>query len=155
MDDDAGYPDAVLVDGAAGPDARPDSVTSDAAPPPDAAPCVGGTDPLVGPAGECYLFFTDGSNWTNAGASCAALVPPAHLVSIGSAAENTLLQAQLGSAEWWIGFSDGGSEGTFSWSSGEATAFTNWRSGEPNNGNGDEDCAVIQGNQGGRWDDRL
>ena len=42
------------------------------------------------------------------------------------------------------------------WADGTPLTFDNWRTGEPNNGNNNfqEDCQIIEGDQGGTWDDR-
>ncbi|MCY2955347.1 MAG: lamin tail domain-containing protein [Planctomycetota bacterium] len=59
-----------------------------------------------------------------------------HLVTIGNAAENTFVQSIL-SADSWIGFTDdaayGTTEGSFVWVTGEATSYTKWEGGQPNN----------------------
>jgi len=155
------FEDAGGVDSGAGPtpDARMFAYDSaapldTAPPPPDAAPCVGGTAQVVGPEGACYLFFNDNQTWANARASCEALVPPAHLATIVTTEENALLAPYLGTADWYIGLTDADLEGVFRWSTGETLAYSNWRSGEPNNSGGNEDCAVLEGHTGALWDDR-
>ena len=57
---------------------------------------------------------------------------------------------------FWIGASDSGQEGNFVW---EATGkplsggYTNWAEGEPNNGDGYEDCAHYGWTSPGKWND--
>ena len=47
------------------------------------------------------------------------------------------------SASYWIGLTDYASEGTFRWvESHQTPSYTNWESGEPNNHDGNEDCAA-------------
>ena len=60
----------------------------------------------------------------------------------------------VGTQQVWIGATDAASEGNWQWTGGASFDFDNWRSGEPNNGSGSEDCAVIEGDRGGTWDDR-
>ena len=62
---------------------------------------------------------------------------------------------------FWLGFNDNASEGNWVWSSGEASTYTNWNSGEPNNsaaGSG-EDCGQIYSNVAphalGYWNDFI
>lgn len=43
----------------------------------------------------------------------------------------------------WIGFSDAGSEGSWTWMTGCGSKETNWLPGEPNNYCGGEDCAAM------------
>ncbi len=56
----------------------------------------------------------------------------------------------------FIGATDVAVENTYVWPDGSALSFTNFRTGEPNNGNGafEEDCLVIEGARMGTWDDR-
>lgn len=55
------------------------------------------------------------------------------------------------SGNFWIGYNDIASEGSFGWSSGAPAAFASWNSGEPNNVS-DEDCTEFRlGNS--NWND--
>jgi len=80
---------------------------------------------------------------------------PGDLVTIRSQAENDWLWANVlpvgAGANFWIGFNDVDVEGVFVWASGEAVAYTNWNTGEPNN-SGNEDAAEIY--PGGKWNDK-
>jgi hypothetical protein len=151
--------DATAGDAPAVPDVlpRPPDAGDDAAPDatPDAAPCLGGAAAVTGANGHCYLVFDDVTTWDAARAACAALGATTHLVTFGAAEENAALVASLGLAHRWTGFTDATTEGDWLWFNGEATTYTNWRTGEPNNGGGaGENCGVIEGNNGGVWDDR-
>lgn len=74
---------------------------------------------------------------------------------MADAAENAFLLTTFanapGSGRIWLGLNDVATEGTFVYTSGEPTTYTNWEPGEPNNV-GDEDyVAMYSGN--GRWVD--
>lgn len=147
------------VDGPAGADGRPRDATpgGDAgrdASAVDAAPCTGGNAQAVdGPT--CYeAFLALPLAWTAAEDVCAAR--GGALVRVDDAVENALVAALVGANRAWIGATDAAAEGAFAWSDGAPLAFSNWRAGEPNNGNGafEEDCALVEGQNGGTWDDR-
>ena len=57
-----------------------------------------------------------------------------------------------------VGRLDADTEGVWTWVSGDPWNFTQWREGEPNNGNvdvGPENCQIIEGdNPALEWDDR-
>jgi hypothetical protein len=135
----------------------PPQVTPDATlvAPPDAmpAPCTNGQAQTT-LAGRCYEKFTGPATWANAQAACMAL--GGTLVKIESAAENQALVALIGQADHFIGGTDSATEMQWLWYDGTPFVYTNWRSGEPNDANGNfpEDCAIIEGDQGGTWDDR-
>ncbi len=101
--------------------------------------------------GHTYFRSNAATSWTTANTNANNL--GAHLVTITSAEENTLVVGNGGMA--WIGFTDASSEGNFQWVTGEAVAYTSWASGEPNDGYpGGEDCTVTNwsGNSG-KWND--
>ena len=54
--------------------------------------------------------------------------------------------------DWWIGFNDRSSEGSWAWSSGQSVTSANWSSGQPYNGSGTEDCAWLSPGSG-LWND--
>jgi hypothetical protein len=104
-------------------------------------------------AGHCYARFTDFKNWDAARKTCSD--KQGHLVSIGSAEENAFVDTQLiGSSviDVWIGYSDGGLEGSFVWVDGASTSYTNWDKNEPNDFFNAEDCATLNPSNG-RWSD--
>jgi hypothetical protein len=146
---DASDPDPDGVPGAI--DARVDAT------PPDAMPCTGGNANAVD-QGQCYeAFLSLPQSWAGAQAVCQGR--GGSLAKIESLAENTLIASLVGPNRAFIGATDLATEATFLWSDGTPLAggFTHWRSGEPNNANGNfqEDCAVIEGqNTDPTWDDR-
>jgi hypothetical protein len=85
-------------------------------------------------------------------------------VTINDAAEQTWVFATFGSyggvdRSLWIGLTDAGHEGTFTWVSGEPVTYTNWLPGQPDNAYGDENYAHMMrtgngfGHPGGLWND--
>lgn len=152
-DDDFG-PDA----GAAESDKDDDPDDQGAPAEPDASPiasCTAGSANFNDPAtGHCYMLFDNKQPWDAAVAACAALGPGHHLATVEDAVENQIIADMIGSPDAWLAATDSANEGTWTWATGDAFAFTNWRSGEPNNGGGNEDCGLIEGGRGGTWDDR-
>jgi cysteine-rich repeat protein len=103
--------------------------------------------------GGCYLLVAQPLSWTDARRSCQ-LLPNGNLVTINDATENGWLSANF-PKPFWIGFSNRGTtlgNGPFSWTAG-SSSYTNWASGEPNNGGafGREDCAEFL--PSGQWND--
>jgi serralysin len=84
--------------------------------------------------GHNYLLLST-SDWLSA--QSAAISLGGNLVTINNQAENDWLFNKWGNTRSLaIGLNDAGHEGTFGWVSGEAFSFSNWYSGEPNNGVG-------------------
>lgn len=81
------------------------------------------------------------------------------LVEIETAAENSFLKGVVDNRKhsYWIGLSDVQEEGIWMWMDSKAklsdTGFSSWVSGNPNNDGGNENCATINQNTGGRWND--
>lgn len=150
--DDTADDDGDDDDAPPGADAR----TADAVPPVDAAPCTGGNAQAEDGA-TCYeAFLALPIPWDQAQAVCAGR--GGALAKIDDAAENQIVTILAGDIRVWIGGTDAVTEGTFVWTDGTllAAGYTNWRDGEPNNANGnfEEDCTVLEGQNDGTWDDR-
>jgi hypothetical protein len=163
---DAGVP--VFVD--AGPDAPPG--TPDAAP--DATPFCQGTDQILDPSdNHCFTLVRTGRNWVDAAAECGTRGVTTHLAQVTSSTENNLVTAlgnSGGAGLVWLGGTDGQTEGVWIWvndgrkfppAPSPFFSFSNWNSGEPNNGGGSgtpENCLAIQlsttSSLRGGWDDR-
>ncbi|MBA3458513.1 MAG: C-type lectin domain-containing protein [Deltaproteobacteria bacterium] len=129
----------------------------DALPPVDARPCTGGDARMQDPSGTCFILFTGPKIRADAEADCVAL--GGHLATVKSATSNTTVTALVANTpSAFLGATDLTTENTFLWPDGSALTYTNWRTGEPNNGGTgatyQEDCVVIQGMLGGVWDDR-
>jgi len=125
--------------------------------PPDARPCMGGTMAQVAPDGSCLVFVSTPTTYVDAKAACMAMT--AHLAYLKSAALDNFAEQFIGTTNTWIGATDRATEGTFIWDDGSALGFTNWATGEPNNGGVgatyQEDCAIIAGMRATKqWDDR-
>lgn len=146
-------------------DGRPLNQTTDAstqqidaavAPPIDARPCTGGSAAMQEPGGQCFVLFPGPKTRANAELDCVAL--GGHLASVKTAASNTIVAALVSATpSAFLGGNDLATEGAFVWPDGTPATYTNWRTGEPNNGNNggyEEDCIVIQGLLAGVWDDR-
>ncbi len=109
---------------------------------------------------ETYVWPQNGHTYVRVGpaswSTCedAAVGMGGHLVTVNDAAENGMLVSEFTSVpEFWIGFNDFTTEGTWVWRSGETPSYTNWNSGEPNDSGGVEDAAVLMRWQSGKWND--
>ncbi|MBT9558769.1 MAG: hypothetical protein IV100_22245 [Myxococcales bacterium] len=102
--------------------------------------------------GSCYEVVAEPSNWVDAAESCDNR--GGHLVSITSSVENAtvleLAQARCPGNEVYIGLSDLLKEGSFTWASGEALAYTHWAT-YPDDFQGKED--VVNMASTGFWND--
>lgn len=72
------------------------------------------------------------------------------MAKIGSEEENnfilnTFLQISDGEVnrEAWIGLTDKEEEGSFQWADGTSPGYTNWAEEQPNDEDGEQDCAEI------------
>lgn len=115
--------------------------------------------------GHRYYVKNNGVNWNQANAGAQAI--GGYLVTINNVAENTWLRNNLPSScqgnTYWTGYNDVASEGNFAWANGEASSYTRWGSGEPNNDGGNNcsgsnnlsagDYTVFQESDG-KWYDR-
>ena len=95
-----------------------------------------------------YTFHGNHATYEEAAKICCQ--EGGFLASIHSLEDN-LIAASMLNFEAWIGFSDGGIEGTFAWNDGSEVDYTNWIGGEPNDWGTGEDCTVIK--PGGGWND--
>merc|ERR1719419_2086194 len=99
----------------------------------------------------CYLKSHEKMTWDEAVDYCIQL--DAALASIHSAGENSYIQDHVKEDEWsWIGLNDVKTEGVFEYVDGTPFDYSNWDSGQPNNGGGIEDMVHMWG--GGKWNDK-
>jgi hypothetical protein len=92
---------------------------------------------IINPANGHSYFLLEQDNWTNSEAEAITL--GGHLATINDAAENDWVYDTFSffgavKRDLWIGFNDAASEGDFVWASGELIPFTNFGTGEPNDG---------------------
>jgi hypothetical protein len=142
-------------DAAVGADARIDAaVGADA--PVDATPCMGGDQAQRAPDGSCLVMIATPVTYADAQTACDGL--GGHLAYLEDAQLDTFAEDFIGTVDTWIGGDDLVTEMSFQWNDGTAFNFTNWHTGEPNNGGDgtyEEDCAIIAGSRVGKqWDDR-
>ena len=88
--------------------------------------------------------------WTEAEIHCQG--EGGHLASVHSAEENNFLSG-LDPNELWLGGTDSTSEGTWTWSDGTILSFTGWKSGQPDDMGGNQDCLYTNNHGAGAWDD--
>ncbi|MEM9905138.1 MAG: LamG-like jellyroll fold domain-containing protein, partial [Cyanobacteria bacterium P01_D01_bin.44] len=92
--------------------------------------------------GSRYLLTDSVMTWADAQAYAESL--GGNLVTINDTAENQWLKNTFGTTEaLWIGFSDAEIEGSWQWSSGETSAYTDWATGQPDDNQGTQDYAVL------------
>jgi hypothetical protein len=104
--------------------------------------------------GDCYRLMEVAKPWYEAEHDCAE--QGAHLVSIQSLEENKHVISLKADQYLWIGLTDKGKEGTFSWTDGSALVFTHWATGQPDNWQtvGGEDCVhTLKPDRDGGWND--
>merc|ERR1712012_990048 len=100
---------------------------------------------------RCYKLVTSSSNYLQAVLGCERM--GASLATVNSQVEQDAVFSLTGSSGAWIGLTDFLNEGTFSWVDETVLSFTNFRSGQPNNGNNNQHCVWIRAD--GTWDDVI
>ena len=103
--------------------------------------------------GNTYRL-TNRLTWEQAQAE--ALNAGGNLVTINSLQEQQWLVTTFGGTEQlWIGLTDKVTEGQFQWASGETFTYTNWFTGQPDNGGPPpgEDYVVMNFGAAGQWND--
>jgi len=105
----------------------------------------------VGVSGRAYKVHNDAKTWQEANNICKN--SGGQLVEPDNEEVNRYL-ATLSADNIWIGATDNGHEGRFTWvSSGKNVQMKKWHPGEPNNCCGGQNCAVTNFNKKGHWDD--
>ncbi|XP_036375393.1 lactose-binding lectin l-2-like [Megalops cyprinoides] len=104
--------------------------------------------------GRCFQYFTLEKDWAEAESHCVSL--GGHLASVHSEEENNFvkkltLSYNPSDGRFWLGLTDCYKEGTWRWSDGTETDFTEWNPSEPNNANGGENCLLPDARS--KWND--
>ena len=115
---------------------------------PNVCPC-----PIETYEGKAYAFCDDPPTpWLGAQLLCNNY--GYDLVSINDELENSFVTDGINTydagTDWWIGYTDQASEGTFVWEDGTTGGYENWEPGQPNDFLG-QDCAEIDPD--GTWND--
>ncbi|XP_071843537.1 uncharacterized protein [Apostichopus japonicus] len=95
-----------------------------------------------------YWISNYTSTWSDAVDRCRQLFNNGHLVHIDNEEEYNEVkairdQANIGDAFVWIGIHDSEQEGEWKYEDGSPLTYDNWRDGEPNNYNNEEDCVEM------------
>ena len=113
------------------------------------------TDNCRGPGfefgGHHYLLTSGSGDWESMRAE--ALSKGGDLVAINTLSEQNFLAQHFGSASYWIGYTDAAIEGTWVWSNGDPSGYTNWAPGEPNESPPSEDFAILDVEESSQWND--
>ncbi|MBI4701909.1 MAG: DUF4215 domain-containing protein [Deltaproteobacteria bacterium] len=108
----------------------------------------GGANEIEHPSTHhCYRLTEQSGNWGAGKTACATW--GGHLMTVGSAGEQSPVKPLVG-GDTFLGASDSGHEGQFTWVTGEPWDYTNWAGGEPNGGT-KENCLEIHSNL--TWND--
>lgn len=109
--------------------------------------------------GHTYSIINLPLSWTEAEAYCESI--GGHLMTVTSQEEEDFLENQLKNYgvtkdNYWLGATDIGHTGTWSWVTGEEFKYSKWDSGEPNNGRGGTEHYMglyYEGYNKGYWND--
>ena len=126
--------------------------------PPDTLPfCGGGDANASNPAdGNCFMFFATPKSWYDAFLACSALGTNVHLATLTDANQDTIARGLNGQTGAWIGYDDRTVEGQFNWITSEVSGYTNWATGQPNNGGGGtpQNCVILDPTLTNQWNDK-
>jgi len=124
---------------------------------PDPPPCEDGDVQRLTADGTCFFLVRAPATFQQARDACLAL--SADLAPIATAEdEETVYLLAVGETvdpDVYFGATDVATEGVFRSMDGTVMSYSNFRAGEPNNGNGAEDCLVMETDTATHtWDDR-
>ena len=93
---------------------------------------------------EKYVVVDKKMTWSAARAHCQSLGGDLAMLVSQTVQDQALaaIPSSFADNHFWIGLTDEGSEGRWRWTDGSQSAWTNWESGEPGGGSG-ENCAII------------
>jgi hypothetical protein len=119
--------DTAVADTAVAETAVPDTAVAETAT--DSGGCTEAESKTL--AGHCY--FPIKTNFTYDAAQAACVAKGAHLATVTSDAEQTLVATIDAAAERWIGLKGTGpTKAGFAWVTGETSTYDAWATGEPN-----------------------
>lgn len=98
-----------------------------------------------------YALVTGSFTWDEARVDAHS--KGGQLATVKSASDLDAIKPILAGNTAWLGASDAETEGQWKWVDGTAMDYSNWASGEPNNGGGDEDALQIYSSPLGKWND--
>jgi len=104
----------------------------------------------VNVGGRFLKFFAKPMQFDEAVATCAGI---GGLLAYDDHPLVHLYLARNGQLQW-IGASDEGHEGKWTWTNGASVGAGHWAPGEPNNLGGRQNCAVVNFRKPGHWDDQ-
>ncbi|XP_078513464.1 uncharacterized protein LOC144772779 [Lissotriton helveticus] len=91
---------------------------------------------------SCYYFSSEQLPWESAKRDCIGR--GSRLVTVESPEEQMFLAQNLNGKVHWIGLSDSAQEGIWQWVNMAPVLLSFWRTGEPNDARGLEDCVEIE-----------
>ncbi|XP_069120588.1 perlucin-like [Argopecten irradians] len=111
--------------------------------------------------GHCYLLGDRKVTWGDASALCKAehahlaVIPNYHVDNFLRQLATKYAYGHSETIRFWLDGSDADIEGDWIWAeSGHRVTYTHWNHGEPSNSrHGTDDCLVLHGGMGFRWDD--
>ncbi|XP_016135121.1 ladderlectin-like [Sinocyclocheilus grahami] len=105
---------------------------------------------------QCFKYFSDLKPWAEAEKQCVGL--GGNLASIHSQLAHNFLKTLVikhgnDNSRAWIGAHDAIKEDIWFWSDGSAFEYSDWHTGEPSNGGGNERCVEMGYGGEKRWND--
>merc|ERR1711970_747669 len=99
------------------------------------------------------MGHTEKKTWAEASTTCHQ--EGGELVKVDDPVVNAhLARYNMAWGNLWIGATDQGKEGTWTWSDGRPVTKSFWFPKEPNNWGGNQNCAVVNFRKAGNWDDQ-
>ena len=114
-----------------------------------AASCASMGGFTIAATDSCYMLGDNVFAWQDARNFCQAW--GGDLVEIGSFQENAALARSIDGSVW-LGATDQEEEGMFRWVGGAPLGYAGWSFNQPNNLQGNEDCAELRSSDE-RWSD--
>ncbi|XP_076112739.1 perlucin-like protein [Mytilus galloprovincialis] len=104
--------------------------------------------------GKYYMFVKNATNWNTAQQDCLSRGGRLAEVNCENVGAWLKRQARQRGGGWWLGATDLGQEGTWTWTLGNQIGYSDWAYGQPDNGNGSsQDCLQLWDDKSYRWDD--